>query len=169
MPSQRLSAQRISAAGQDYVLREARAADLGQIIALLADDELRRAEFPGAERDREHYLAAFEEIDADPAHALVVVESAPDRVVATMQLSTLPGLSRRGAKRLQIEAVRVASALRGAGLGSEMIRWALAEAERKKIPLIQLTSDAQRKEAHRFYERLGFTASHTGFKMHLEQ
>ncbi|WP_431491442.1 N-acetyltransferase family protein [Glutamicibacter sp.] len=157
----------LSARGQNYLLREAQAADLEQIIALMADDEIRRAEYAGAGDEGEHYLEAFNEIDADPAHTLIVVEGNDGTIVGTMQLTTLPGLARRGAKRMQIEAVRVASGLRGGGLGTEMIRWAIAEAENKKISLIQLTSDAQRLDAHRFYEGLGFTASHVGFKMRI--
>ncbi|MFD1376859.1 GNAT family N-acetyltransferase [Micrococcus antarcticus] len=157
----------LSAHGQNYLLREARATDLAQIIALMADDEIRRAEHADAGDAGEQYLEAFNEIHADPAHTLIVVEGNDGAIAGTMQLTMLPGLARRGAKRMQIEAVRVASALRGGGLGTEMIRWAISEAESKRIPLVQLTSDAQRQDAHRFYEGLGFTASHVGFKMHL--
>ena len=82
-----------------------------------------------------------------------------------MQLSLLPGLARRGALRLQIEAVRVAEHLRGGGVGEEMARWAIAEAERLGCALVQLTSDRSRADAHRFYERLGFEPSHVGYKL----
>ncbi|WP_417367131.1 GNAT family N-acetyltransferase [Glutamicibacter arilaitensis] len=152
---------------QNYLVREARTEDLEQIIALMAEDEIRSAEQPDATDGPEHYLEAFGEIDADPAHALIVVEGMGGKIVGTMQLTTLPGLARRAAKRMQIEAVRVASELRGGGLGTQMIRWAICEAEHKGISLIQLTSDAQRQDAHRFYQKLGFTASHVGFKMRL--
>ncbi|MBM7767637.1 GNAT family N-acetyltransferase [Glutamicibacter nicotianae] len=158
---------RLLAGGQDYLLREAKAVDLGQIIALMADDDIRRAEHQGAEEDTEQYLHALNQIDADPAHSLIVVEAQDGTLVGTMQLTILPGLARRGTTRMQIEAVRVTSALRGRGLGTAMIRWAISEAENKKVQLVQLTSDAQRDDAHRFYEALGFTASHVGFKMRL--
>ncbi|WP_190264698.1 GNAT family N-acetyltransferase [Glutamicibacter nicotianae] len=158
---------RLLAGGQNYLLREAKAVDLGQIIDLMADDDIRRAEHQGAEEDTEQYLHAFNQIDADPAHSLIVVEAQDGTLVGTMQLTILPGLARRGATRMQIEAVRVTSALRGRGLGTAMIRWAISEAGNKKVQLVQLTSDAQRNDAHRFYEALGFTASHVGFKMRL--
>ena len=86
-------------------------------------------------------------------------------MVATMQLTFLPGLARRGASRMQIEAVRVDGDLRGNGIGSAMIRWAVAEAGRRGAALVQLTSDNTRLDAHRFYERLGFVQSHAGFKL----
>ena len=86
-------------------------------------------------------------------------------VVATLQLSVIAGLSRRGARRAQIEAVRVARAYRGRGLGLAMMQWAIREAAVRQCALVQLTSDKARVRAHRFYERLGFTASHEGFKM----
>ena len=82
-----------------------------------------------------------------------------------MQLTFIPGLARGGATRLQIEAVRVRSDLRGNGLGGAMITWAINEGRRRGSQLIQLTSDGSRAAAHRFYERPGFEASHVGFKL----
>ena len=90
----------------------------------------------------------------------------PD-VVATLQLSFIPGLARRGALRAQIEAVRVADACRGGGLGAAMMAWAIGEARRRGCALVQLTSDKSRTSAHRFYERLGFVATHEGMKLAL--
>jgi len=87
--------------------------------------------------------------------------------VATMQLCFLPGLSRRGALRAQIEAVRVHEAYRGRGLGAAVITWAIDEARRRHCALVQLTTDKSRTAAHRFYERLGFAASHEGMKLSL--
>jgi len=81
-----------------------------------------------------------------------------------MQLTLIPGLARRGAMRLQIEAVRVRSDRRSGGIGGRMIRWAMNAAHAAGAALVQLTSDAARVDTHRFYERLGFTASHVGFK-----
>ena len=113
------------------------------------------------------YLHAFNQIDADPAHSLIVVDAQDGTLVGTKQLTILPGLARRGATRMQSEAVRVTSALRGRGLGTALIRWAISEAENKNVKLVQLTSDAQRNDAHRCYEALGFTASHVGYNMRL--
>jgi GNAT superfamily N-acetyltransferase len=115
--------------------------------------------------DRHRYDLAFSAIDADPAQLLVAVVSADSAVVATMQLTFIPGLARGGASRMQLEAVRVRSDLRGNGLGAAMITWAIGEGRRRGVNLVQLTSDGSRTAAHRFYERLGFDASHVGFKL----
>jgi GNAT superfamily N-acetyltransferase len=146
-------------------LRRARPDDLPAIVDLLAADQL------GAARDGIHddsdlraYRQAFATIDRDPAHVLVVAET-EGRVVATMQLSFLPGLARRGALRAQIEAVRVHQDYRGGGLGQAMFTWAIGEARRRGCALVQLTTDKSRTGAHRFYQRLGFTASHEGMKL----
>lgn len=89
------------------------------------------------------------------------------RVVGTLQLTLIPGLSRKGATRSIIEAVRIHADARGGGLGSRLIEWAVDQSRREGCQLVQLTSDASRTDAHRFYERLGFTASHVGFKLAL--
>lgn len=150
-----------------YVLRPATEQDIDAIVALLAADALRAdVEAGGADR-RSAYLNAFRAIAADPAHLLMVVDHG-SRVVGTMQLSFLPGLSRGGATRLQVEAVRVADDLRSRGIGRAMILWAVDEGRRRGVALVQLTSDARRTQAHRFYDRLGFEASHVGFKLHLD-
>ncbi|MDJ0316402.1 GNAT family N-acetyltransferase [Arthrobacter antibioticus] len=154
-------------ADRNFRLRRAVEDDVGPIVELLAQDSLRAAVDSAEPERRASYVAAFHAIDADPAHVLCVVDDANSHVVATMQLTFLPGLARGGATRLQIEAVRVDQGLRGAGLGSAMIRWAVAEASHRGATLVQLTSDHSRAEAHRFYERLGFTRSHAGFKMFL--
>ncbi len=157
----------IALADKSFQLRRAVESDVGPIIELIARDQLRAAVESAAPERREPYVAAFHAIDADPAHLLCVVESPDDAVVATMQLTFLPGLARNGATRLQIEAVRVDEQLRGLGLGGAMITWAVDEARRRGAALVQLTSDASRLDAHRFYERLGFTQSHAGFKLSL--
>jgi GNAT superfamily N-acetyltransferase len=149
------------------VLREARREDVPAIVALIAADQL-GATRDGVrdETDREAYEQAFGAIDADPGHLLLVAESGGE-VVGTIQLSFLPGLARRGALRAQIEAVRVAESTRGSGLGGAMMTWAIDEARRRGCALVQLTSDKSRTDAHRFYERLGFVASHEGMKLKL--
>jgi GNAT superfamily N-acetyltransferase len=148
-----------------YVLRRGRSDDVGAIVALLVADQL------GATRDSVEdlapYEAAFAVIDGDPAQQLLVATDAEGAIVATMQLTVIPGLARRGATRLQIEAVRVAVEHRGDGLGAAMMAWAVDEGRRRSCALVQLTSDASRVDAHRFYERLGFAASHVGYKLRL--
>lgn len=135
---------------------------LPQIVALLTDDPLGR--------DREvatlgAYAEAFAAIDADPAHLLAVLLDESDAVVGTMQLSFIPGLSRGGALRAQIESFRVSSELRGSGVGRAFFGWALDEARHRGAALVQLTSDLQRVDAIRFYESLGFVHSHAGMKL----
>lgn len=147
-------------------LRRARAADVPELVALIAADPVAVARGDVPDGDPSRYLAAFETIDADPGELLVVADHLGE-VVGTLQLSFLPGLARLGATRAQVEAVRVRADQRGNGLGAAMMRWAIAEAHRRGCGLVQLTSDNSRLDAHRFYERLGFVPSHTGFKLRL--
>lgn len=144
--------------------RPASKADVPAIVALLADDML------GAKRENSErldaYLTAFTEIAADSNQLLCVVQL-EDRTVGTMQLTVIPGLSRQGAKRGLIEGVRVSSTHRGHGIGEAMIDWAVSYFRDRGCVLVQLTTDRQREAAHRFYERLGFSASHLGFKLEL--
>ena len=145
-------------------IRPARQGDLPALIALYADDDLgktREAAAPDAA-----YEDAFDAISADPNHLLIVGE-VDGEIVATLLLSFLPGLSRHGAWRAQIESMRVSAKLRGRGLGRHLLDWAVAEARRRDCTLVQLTSDRRRSAAHRFYERAGFEASHLGFKLTL--
>jgi len=149
-----------------FIIRRAVAADLVPIVQLLADDSL------GAQREDVRlppgagYTAAFEAIDADPNQFLgVAVDGA--EIIGTLQITFIAGLSRKGALRGQIEAVRVAASRRGKGVGEELINWAIAECRARGCQIVQLTSDKGRSDAHRFYERLGFSASHVGFKLSL--
>jgi ribosomal protein S18 acetylase RimI-like enzyme len=150
-----------------FAIRRATADDVAAIVALLADDEIGAGREATPAADLAPYRSAFAAVDADPRQLLLVVIAADGDVAGTMQLTFIPGLSRRGALRAQIEAVRVAGRHRGQGLGEAMITWAIAEARRRDCALVQLTSDKQREDAHRFYLRLGFTASHEGFKLFL--
>jgi GNAT superfamily N-acetyltransferase len=146
-------------------LRRARPGDLRAIIGLLSDDAISAARGDsGSEADWPAYERAFAAIEADSAQQLLVA-TLDDVVVGTMQLTVIPGLARVGASRLQIEAVRVRADRRNLGIGAAMIRWAVDQAPSLGAALVQLTSDAARVDAHRFYERLGFTASHVGFKL----
>lgn len=146
------------------IFREATRADLPAIIALLADDVLGKArDFSVVD---EAYERAFADIDADPRNLLIVADD--DReVVACVQITYIPGLGRHGAERSQIEAVRVRSDRRGDGLGGELITWAIERARDRGCALVQLTTDKSRVNAHRFYARLGFVASHEGMKLGL--
>ncbi|MGZ9812298.1 N-acetyltransferase family protein [Pseudoroseicyclus sp. H15] len=146
--------------------RRAVEGDVPGLVALLADDIL------GAEREDlgpplpAGYAAAFEAIRADPNQFLVVVEQ-DGALVGTMQLTFLPGLSRQGAWRGKIEAVRVAAPLRGQGHGRQMIAWAIEECRARGCAHVELTSHNDRKDAHRFYTQLGFEQTHLGFKLPL--
>jgi GNAT superfamily N-acetyltransferase len=148
----------------DLEIRPATADDVAAIVAMLADDLL------GAQRespdDLTPYLTALQRLASDPNQHLVVAVR-EGRVVGTLQLTVIPGLSRRGATRSIIEAVRIHADERGSGLGTRLIEWAIDESRRQGCQLVQLTSDSSRTDAHRFYERLGFTASHVGFKLPL--
>jgi GNAT superfamily N-acetyltransferase len=148
----------------DLDIRPAAPTDIAAIVAMLADDPLgARRESP---EDLAPYTAAYERLATDPNQHLVVAVRA-ERVVGTLQLTIIPGLSRRGATRSIIEGVRIHADERGSGLGTQLIEWAIDESRRQRCQLVQLTSDATRTDAHRFYERLGFEASHVGFKRSL--
>ncbi|WP_461035960.1 GNAT family N-acetyltransferase [Streptomyces mayteni] len=152
----------------NITMRQAASADVPEIVAMLADDPLgARRENPA---DQAPYLAAFERIAADPNQLLFVAEDVDDPaagIVGTLTIAVLHTLSRQGASRALIEAVRVRSDARGGGLGTELMKLAIEEARSRGCALVQLTSDVTRLEAHRFYERLGFQATHLGFKMEL--
>ncbi|WP_093800073.1 GNAT family N-acetyltransferase [Streptomyces sp. Wb2n-11] len=146
----------------DLEIRPAAPGDLPSIVAMLADDPLgARRESPD---DLAPYTAALARLADDPnQHVVVAVREG--RVVGTLQLTVIPGLSRRGSTRSVVEGVRIHADERGSGLGTQLIEWAIDESRRQNCQLVQLTSDATRTDAHRFYERLGFEASHVGFKM----
>ncbi|AMG74683.1 GNAT family N-acetyltransferase [Sphingopyxis granuli] len=150
----------------DLILRDATTADLPAILAMLAEETIpaNREADPSDPR----YLAAFEAIEADPNQRLIAAEL-DDRVVGTMQLSFLPGLSFIGSWRGLIEAVRIVADLRGQRLGEQMILWAVDQCRTRDCKLVQLTSSATRTAAHRFYARLGFVQSHVGMKLHLRE
>jgi ribosomal protein S18 acetylase RimI-like enzyme len=146
--------------------RRARAADLRAIVALLADDALGATREIVEDPPARCYEDAFAAIASDPNQLLLVAES-DGRVVGCLQLSFVPGLSRQGAWRGQVESVRIASDQRGSGLGRRMIERAIAECRERGCSLVQLTTDKSRTDARRFYEGLGFVASHEGMKLGL--
>lgn len=143
------------------IFREATRADLPAIITLLADDVLGKArDFTEVD---DAYERAFAAIDADPRNRLVVADDG--EIVGFFQMTYIPGLGRHGAERALIEAVRVRSDRRGHGIGGQMMRWAIDQARDRGCALVQLTTDKSRHDAHRFYARLGFVASHEGMKV----
>lgn len=145
-------------------MRQARREDLEAIVAMLADDALGSGREDATLPLADAYVDAFQAIDADP-NQLLAVAVANDEVVGTLQLSFIPGIARTGLKRGQIEAVRIAQAFRSTGLGGQMFEWAIDQCRAKGCGLVQLTTDKTRPDAHRFYERLGFEASHVGYKL----
>lgn len=153
---------------EDLLFRRATEADLPAIVGLLADDVLGAGRENPAMPPDQRYVAAFAAIDADPNQFLAVVEDrATGTVVGCLQLSFIPGLSRLGLWRGQVESVRIAASQRGGGLGRRMFEWAIAECRARGCGLVQLTTDKARPDARRFYESLGFAASHEGMKLTL--
>ncbi len=144
--------------------RSAAVDDLEAIVEMLADD------FLGAQRERledplpESYLKAFREIDADPNNELIVAEL-DGRIVGALQLTFTPSLSYQGGKRCTVESVRVDAAHRGKGIGREVMLWAIERAREAGCISMQLTTHSERSDAHRFYQRLGFSGSHLGMKL----
>lgn len=150
-----------------HAFRSARQSDLADIIQLLADDDLGSAREVVSDPVDIRYLAAFAAIEADLNQLLAAAIDETDRVVGCLQLSFLPGLSRTGMWRGQIESVRIAKGHRGSGLGSQFIEWAIARCAERGCGHVQLTSDKTRADSIRFYEKLGFVASHEGLKRSL--
>ncbi|TIT97976.1 MAG: GNAT family N-acetyltransferase [Mesorhizobium sp.] len=148
------------------MIRRARQADLPAIVAMLADDVLGRAREDTRMPLTQAYLDAFAAVDSDPNQLLAVMADGAD-VIGTLQISFLAGLSSQGAWRGQIEAVRVAANRRGERLGQRLLEWAIEKCRERGCRVVQLTTNKSRLDAHRFYERLGFKASHIGYKLDL--
>ena len=148
-------------------MRPAQRRDVAAIVALLADDELGRDREVVTDPPLRAYFAAFDRIAADPNILLAVAEDGSGAVIGTLQLAFLPGLSKQGADLALLEAVRVASPLRGVGIGRQMLVWAMEEARRRGCRDMELLSHNSRTDAHRFYAGLGFAASHQGMKRKL--
>ncbi len=149
-------------------VRQAVRADVPAIVELLADDDLGRQRETAEQPLDDSYWAAFDAIDADPNHQLIVLEADDGEIVGCLQLTLLPYLTFRGGWRAQIEAVRITSARRGTGLGHVLFERAIAEARRRGCHLVQLTTNAQRPDARTFYESLGFDVTHQGMKLYLQ-
>lgn len=146
-----------------YTVATAAEADIPVIVKLLSDDAVAH----GRENDPSDplYRNAFADVQADPRQLLVVLLDPSAEVIGTMQLTFIPGLSRAGALRALVEAVRVSTSRRGAGLGTAFMQWAIDYSRQRGAAVIQLTTDKRRIDAHRFYRKLGFEASHLGMKL----
>ncbi len=150
----------------NVVFRLAKRDDLPAIVRMLADDDL------GSQRERyeeplpKSYITAFEQIERDSNHELIVAELNGD-VIGTLQLMFLPSLSFQGGLRAQVESVRVDKLYQGQGIGSDMMQWAIERAQGRGAHVVQLTTHQSRADAHRFYERLGFKGTHLGMKLSL--
>ncbi len=147
--------------------RQATREDLPEIVRMLADD------FLGATRERyenplpESYVKAFEEIEADKNNELIIAEK-DGKIVGTLQITFTPSISFQGGKRATVESVRVDKKYRGQGIGKELMLWAIERARKENCVALQLTTNSDRKDAHRFYENLGFKGSHLGMKLYLK-
>lgn len=161
----------LATSGRSMTVRRAVEDDLGAIVRLLSDDPVSAARGDVADdSDTPHYRGALAAILADPGNDLVVVVDEPGTVIGTLQLTSIPGMARRGSSRLLVEAVRIDNGRRSGGVGGALMTWVVDEAAPALgCSIVQLTSDRARTDAHRFYERLGFAPSHTGFKYAVRQ
>ena len=148
-------------------IRKAKESDVSAIVALLANDKLGQLREDYKEPLPQKYYDAFEAINEDQNQQLVVFENETEQVIGTMQLSFITYLTYQGGIRAQIEAVRVHEDYRSKGIGQQLFEWAIQRAKQKGAHVVQLTTDKKRPDALKFYEKLGFTASHEGMKLHL--
>ena len=151
------------------IFRKATEKDLPKIVEMIADDKLGKTRENFQLPLPKEYVNAFEAINADKNQELIVVENEGQEVVGTLQLSFLQYLTYQGGIRAQIEAVRIRKDQRGKGLGKRMFQWAIERAKERNAHLLQLTTDKKRPEAIKFYEDLGFVASHEGMKLHFKK
>ena len=151
----------------DIDIRRAQEADVPAIVTMLADDPLGRGREDTSEPLAKAYRDAFAAVDADPNQFLAVMTDG-GQVIGTLQITFLAGLSLQGAWRGQTEAVRVAAGRRGERLGQRLLEWAIEKCRERGCRIVQLTTNKSRQDAHRFYDRLGFKASHIGYKLDLK-
>ncbi len=148
------------------LIRKATAGDLPGIVALLADDDLGRGREDPSPAAMPRYEKAFEELARDP-NQMPIVLTIDGGVAGYLQITFIPGLSRQGMWRGLVESVRIDKHLRGQKHGEALMRFAIDECRKRGCKLVQLTTDKARADAHRFYVRLGFVASHEGMKLAL--
>ena len=146
--------------------RKANRADVFDIVKMIANDKLGQLRGDFQSPLPAQYYTAFENINNDSNQELIVLETENGSIIGTMQLSFIQYLTYQGGIRAQIEGVRIKEDQRGKGIGEKMFRWAIERAKERKAHLIQLTTDKKRPEALKFYEKLGFKASHEGMKLH---
>ena len=149
--------------------RKATKEDIPQIVKMIADDELGKLREDYKDPLPSVYYDAFHNIDNDSNQELIVIQDTDATIIGTLQLSFIQYLTYQGGIRAQIEAVRIRQDKRGEGLGETLFKWAIERAKDRNAHLIQLTTDKKRPEALKFYERLGFTASHEGMKLHFHK
>lgn len=147
--------------------RLAHKGDIQKLVELLADDELGMHREDTSSPLNERYIEAFDRIDSDPNNELIVAESNSD-LIGMLQLTYIPYLTHRGSRRCLVEGVRISKEHRGKGLGKTFFEWVINRARERGCRIVQLTSDKQRPNALRFYESLGFKATHEGFKLKIE-
>tara|TARA_B110000093_G_scaffold172778_1_gene204143 strand:+ start:446 stop:901 length:456 start_codon:yes stop_codon:yes gene_type:complete len=148
--------------------RKATENDVSTIVEMITDDGLGKARENFQIPLPTEYLNAFKKIDADQNQELIVVENENSEIIGTLQLSFIQYLTYRGGIRAQIEAVRIRKDQRGLGIGKTMFKWAINRVKERNAHLLQLTTDKKRPKAIKFYEDLGFKATHKGMKMHFE-
>lgn len=148
--------------------RRAKIDDLKDIISLLADDKLGRTREQVGDEIAQEYLDAFAKIDSDPNQYLMVFEN-DSKIIGTCHLTLMHSLTFAASTRLQIEAVRVHSSSRGQNIGQQMIEFAINWGLDNGAKIIQLTTNKERTKALRFYEKLGFKATHVGMKLYLQE
>ncbi|MDD7885482.1 GNAT family N-acetyltransferase [Flavivirga sp. 57AJ16] len=146
--------------------RKATKNDIVKIVDMIADDNLGKTRENFQIPLPIEYLNAFENIDADQNQELIVVENETHEIIGTLQLSFIQYLTYQGGIRAQIETVRIRKDQRGRGIGKKMFEWAINRAKKRNAHLLQLTTDKKRPDAIKFYEALGFKASHEGMKIH---
>ena len=145
----------------EVAIRPARREDVAAMVAMLADDALGGPREAAADPLPQSYYDAFDRVQAAPNIHLMVAERG-GRVVGCFQLCFLPGISSQGAMRALIEDVRVASDVRGNGIGETMLRWAIDAARGRGCKVFELLTHHTRIDVQRFYARLGFARSHVG-------
>ena len=148
--------------------RKATENDVSKIVEMIADDELGKSRENFQVPIPDEYIRAFKEISLDKNQELIVIENEKSEIIGTLQLSFIQYLTYRGGIRAQIEAVRIRKDQRGIGLGKKMFEWAINRAKERNAHLLQLTTDKKRPKAIKFYENLGFIASHEGMKLHFK-
>lgn len=148
------------------IFRKATKKDVQIIVKMIANDKLGKFRENYQDPLPKFYYKAFENITKDENQELIVIENDEKEVIGTLQLSFIQYLTYKGGIRAQIEAVRIREDQRSKGLGEKLFKWAINRAKERGAHLLQLTTDKKRSEVLKFYEKLGFIASHEGMKLH---